>query len=518
MNKLKKEVLLFFVYLLIASCSVSQSALTIKNNSYSYVKSNLEFLASDLLEGRETASRGEKLAALFISEELEKYGVLPFGDHGSYFQEFTVEVSGYNKNSKISFVNNEGVVNTFNNGEEIIYHHEFFPSDNYKNNEYDIVFVGYGIFSEDDNYNSYENVDVNGKVVLLLSGTPKLDGEEILTDSILTKYRKFSSKIDIAMENGAVGVLLLADTGKLRYWNYYQNRATLINYNLKNEIDKPNSEKSIPIVTLDERSSKSLLTDELLDYNAMLEIAEPNPISFFLTKNVKFEYDVIFENRLARNVIGLIKGNNEELNQEFITLGAHYDQEGIKDEMIYNGADDNGSGTVTVLEVARRLALIDKNERPVVVIFHSGEEKGLLGSKYLANNSDFVTNAIVHINVDMVGRKSEDSIYCIGASKISKELGRIVESVNKETANFILDYKFDDPNDRQKLYYRSDHVHYANKGIPIVFFYDYMNIDYHKPSDTVEKINFPKIVKMTDLIYGITQKISNQDHKLSKDK
>ena len=100
MNKLKKEVLLFFVYLLIASCSVSQSALTIKNNSYSYVKSNLEFLASDLLEGRETASRGEKLAALFISEELEKYGVLPFGDHGSYFQEFTVEVSGYNKNSK----------------------------------------------------------------------------------------------------------------------------------------------------------------------------------------------------------------------------------------------------------------------------------------------------------------------------------------------------------------------------------------------------------------------------------
>ncbi len=99
----------------------------------------------------------------------------------------------------------------------------------------------------------------------------------------------------------------------------------------------------------------------------------------------------------------------------------------------------------------------------------------MLGSKYLAENSDFIKDAIVHINVDMVGRESEDSMYCIGASRISKELGEIVESANKETTNFVLDYTFDDPNDRQRLYYRSDHVHYANKGIPIAFFYDYMN-------------------------------------------
>ena len=515
MNKLKNYILFVLAYLFLTSCSVSQHVLSLKNSSYTHVKSNLEFLASDLLEGRETSSRGEKIAALFISEELEKYGVMPFGDNGTYFQEFPVEVSGFNESTKISFIASNRVVDTYDNGENIVYNNQFLPSDIYKNKEYEIVFVGYGIFSEDDNYNSYENVDVNGKVVLLLNGTPKLNGEEILADSILKKYSITSSKTIIAFANGAVGVIVLPDTEKLRYWKYYQNRAKSITFNLKDGIDKTNASYNIPIVTLDEKSSKSLLTDELIDYNTLKEITEPNPKSFLLSKKIKFDYDVIFEERIARNVIGLIEGNNKELNKEFITLGAHYDHEGIKDDLIYNGADDNGSGTVTIMEVARRLALNNENERPVVVIFHTGEEKGLLGSKYLANNADFVNDAIVHINTDMVGRESEDSIYCIGASRISKELGRIVESVNKETANFVLDYKFDDPNDRQKLYYRSDHLHYANKGIPIAFFYDHMNSDYHKPSDTVEKINFTKIVKMTDLIYGITQKISNQDHKLS---
>ena len=296
MNKLKNYILFLLAYLFLTSCSVSQHVLSLKNSSYTYVKSNLEFLASDLLEGRETSSRGEKIAALFISEELEKYGVMPFGDNGTYFQEFPVEVSGFNESTKISFIASNRVVDTYDNGENIVYNNQFLPSDIYKNKEYEIVFVGYGIFSEDDNYNSYENVDVNGKVVLLLNGTPKLNGEEILANSILKKYSITSSKTIIAFANGAVGVIVLPDTEKLRYWKYYQNRAKSISFNLKDGIDKTNASYNIPIVTLDEKSSKSLLTDELIDYNTLKEITEPNPKSFLLSKKIKFDYDVTLKN------------------------------------------------------------------------------------------------------------------------------------------------------------------------------------------------------------------------------
>ena len=187
---------------------------------------------------------------------------------------------------------------------------------------------------------------------------------------------------------------------------------------------------------------------------------------------------------------------------------------GIQGGKIYNGADDNGSGTVAILEVARKLAISNDNGRSVLVIFHTAEEKGLKGAKFLTRNSPFIDSTMVHINIDMVGRKSEDSIYCIGASKLSTQLGQMVEKVNSNTVNFVLDYKFDDPSDPQRLYYRSDHVHYANHGIPIVFFYDYMLKDYHKPTDTVDKINFIKIVKMTDLIHNLVIDLSNMNSKL----
>ena len=161
------------------------------------------------------------------------------------------------------------------------------------------------------------------------------------------------------------------------------------------------------------------------------------------------------------------------------------------------------------------MVLNKKNKRSILVIFHTGEEKGLKGSKYLTEHSKLVDSINALINIDMVGRKSEDSIYCIGASKISNEYGKIVEDVNSKTAKFYLDYKFDDPNDPNRFYYRSDHYNYAEKGIPVVFFYDYMMKDYHKQSDTVEKINFTKIVKMVDLVENLVIRISNLDHKLA---
>ncbi|NNG26879.1 MAG: M20/M25/M40 family metallo-hydrolase, partial [Ignavibacteriaceae bacterium] len=242
------------------------------------------------------------------------------------------------------------------------------------------------------------------------------------------------------------------------------------------------------------------------------------PGSFSLNKKVRFDYKVYKEIRNSRNIIGIIEGTDEELLDEYVTFGAHYDHVGIKEDEIYNGADDNGSGTVAILETARRLSLLNKNQRSILVIFHAAEEKGLLGSKYLTNNGAFMEDLVVNINVDMVGRESIDSIFCIGSDKLSIELYELVQVVNDETVELVLDYTFDDPNDPNKYYYRSDHYNYAKQGIPIVFFYDHMLEDYHQPTDDVEKINFKKIEKISTLITELALRISNLDHKLVVDK
>ncbi len=199
-------------------------------------------------------------------------------------------------------------------------------------------------------------------------------------------------------------------------------------------------------------------------------------------------------------------------------LSAHYDHEGIVNDEIYNGADDNGSGTVAILEAGRRLALLKENKRSIILAFHTGEEKGLLGSKYLTKNSDFMSEVVSNINIDMVGREDTESIYSIGSGKLSTELYDLVEKVNSETVKFELDYTFDDPNDPNRYYYRSDHYNYAKQNIPIVFFYDHMTEDYHKPTDDVDKINFEKIEKVSTLITELALRIANLDHKLKLDK
>lgn len=498
--------------------SFAQPSLSLKYSSLTYVKSNLEFLASDELEGREATSHGAKIASLFISEELEKYGVIPFGDSGTYFQNFNIYVSGYKEGSKIHFVKPMGQIIDYDNGNNVVYSSRNLPNNKYSNIEYEVVFVGYGVYSEEDNYNSYQDIDVNGKVVLFINGTPKVDGKQILNKEAQNKFRRTTGKLEIAKSKGAVGAIVLPDEETIKYWKFIENWANSKSFKLEDEVDTTKSKNNIPLVMLNKISSEELLNNEEIDFHTLTESIDPNPTPFILSTKVKFNFDLTIEKRKARNVVGLIKGNNENLSKEYITLGAHYDHLGIKGNEVFNGADDNASGTVTILETARKIAFNGSNERPVVVIFHTAEEEGLKGAKYFTNHSEIIKDAVVHINIDMVGRKNEDSIYCIGASKISSELGRIVEEVNKKTTDFVFDYKFDDTSDPQRLYYRSDHVHYARKGIPIVFFYDYMKTDYHKSSDTVDKINFSKIVKMTDYIYSLAMHISNLDHKLSKDK
>ena len=482
-----------------------------------YLQSNLKVLASDLFEGRETATRGEQLAALFISGELTKYGVKPFGDGETYFQLIELMVIKVEPETELTIINNNGSSKVLKLGDDFYLSKEQLPSDKYNGNESNIVFAGYGITAEDYNYDDYNGIDVKGKVVLLQSGVPAID-EEGFSSEDEKKFGVRNYKIKNANDHGAVGVLSIPGGRMLKYWRFIKKRAASPSISLRNsdEADKD----AIPVALLSEESVKDLLSDEKYSYDEILEASENNkPLSGFdLTKKIIFNYTTNSEIKEARNILGIIEGTDEELKNEYIVLTAHYDHKGIIDGEIYNGADDNGSGAVVILEAGRRLALLKGNKRSIIIAFHTGEEKGLLGSKYLTENSDFMSGVVSNINIDMVGREDTESLYSIGSGMLSTELYDLVERVNSETVKFELDYTFDDPNDPNRYYYRSDHYNYAKQNIPIVFFYDNMTEDYHRPTDDIEKINFEKMEKVSTLITELALRIANLDHKLILDK
>ena len=209
-----------------------------------------------------------------------------------------------------------------------------------------------------------------------------------------------------------------------------------------------------------------------------------------------------------------------------MSISAHSDHEGVIDGEIYNGADDNGSGTAAVLEIAEAFneAVKDgyKPKRSIVFLHVTAEEKGLHGSRYYSNNPIFpIENTMATLNIDMIGRvdpshkDNENYIYVIGSDRISTELHFIAQKANDKFTKLNLDYKYNADNDPNRYYYRSDHYNFALKGIPIIFFFNGEHEDYHKPTDTADKINYPLLSKRTKLIFATAWHIANSDERLN---
>jgi len=229
----------------------------------------------------------------------------------------------------------------------------------------------------------------------------------------------------------------------------------------------------------------------------------------------------------SENIWAFIKGS--EKPDEIVVVSAHYDHVGMKNGVIYNGADDDGSGTVAVLEIAKAFAKAKKEghgpKRSVLFLHVTGEEHGLHGSRYYSENPLFpLANTVADVNIDMIGRHddahpdSSNYVYVIGSDYLSSDLYNICESANKKYANLNLDYKFNDRNDPNRFYYRSDHYNFAKNGIPSVFFFTGTHADYHKPGDKVEKIEFDALTKRTQLAFAVVWEIANRENRLVIDK
>ena len=228
----------------------------------------------------------------------------------------------------------------------------------------------------------------------------------------------------------------------------------------------------------------------------------------------------------GENVLGFIEGT--DLKEELIIITAHYDHLGKHEEKVYNGADDDGSGTVATLEIAEAFMLAKKEgsgpRRSVLIMPVSGEEKGLLGSKYYTDHPIYpLENTVANLNIDMIGRVDDwhengDYVYLIGADMLSQELHDISEQTNDQYIGLELDYTFNAEDDPNRYYYRSDHYNFAKNNIPVIFYFNGVHEDYHKVTDTLEKIDFNKIQTITRLVFLTAWELANRDERIQLNK
>ncbi|WP_326983352.1 M28 family metallopeptidase [Chryseobacterium sp. MYb264] len=228
----------------------------------------------------------------------------------------------------------------------------------------------------------------------------------------------------------------------------------------------------------------------------------------------------------SENILAFIEGS--EKPNEIVVVSAHYDHVGTKNGVVYNGADDDGSGTVAVMEIAKAFQSAKKAgkgpKRSILFLHVTGEEHGLFGSEFYTDNPVFpLANTVVDLNIDMIGRDDPENrgkqyVYVIGSEMLSSELKVINEAANKKTNNLELNYKYDDPKDPEQLYYRSDHYNFAKNNVPVAFFFDGIHEDYHKPTDDVEKIDYPLLQKRTQLVFATAWEIANREARIVVDK
>jgi len=478
----------------------------------------LTAIASKEFEGRETGTEGQRKAADFIANKFKSFGLPAIGEGGSYFQKIIFTAESWQK------------VGLKVGAEEYrhLWDYYTFPTRNDNRAEInfkDVVFLGFGI--EDDKYNDYANANVKGKAILIYAGEP-MDGNG---NSLITGSKQVSDwssdwkKKLIAAKAKGVDFVFIIDPDIKK--NIEDNRRFLLSSRMRTGDSEnpsglmPNSMyiSSTVAKAIVGKSFKKVIKarDKSIKSGKLKVITVPTNIVVNNEKNVN--------QLVGSNVLGYIEGMDPKLKDEVVVVTAHYDHLGIRGESIFYGADDNGSGTSTVIEVCQALMEAKKQNagprRSVLVMLVSGEEKGLLGSQYYAENPVFpLANTVANVNVDMVGRiddKYKDNpyyIYVIGSDRLSTELHEINEAANKTYTNLVLDYTYNADSDPNRYYYRSDHYNFAEKGIPAIFYFNGTHVDYHRPSDTVEKIHFEKMAKIGQLVFYTTWELANRDKRI----
>jgi len=495
------------------------------------LRSYLSFIASDEMEGRDTPSRGLDTTAKFIAMNLGRWGFKPAGDDGTFFQRIMLRRDILDGAHSSAEINDQ----KFNFGED------FLPNPVPATLVGPLVYVGHGWVVKSKNIDAYQGVDVKDKIIVIYGegfprGVTRADlagkmGEDWISPALYAQSR------------GAKGVLAIADDSMLRRWEQTrQLRSSGVGGRPQVEKFMTQSGPLVSTIWLSRKMAEALFQGEKSDAATLIARAQSGepvePFELSAGKKVAFTVAAKTERPPTQNVVAVWEGSDRILKNEYVALGAHYDHVGIcapnTADPICNGADDDGSGTTALLGMAEAISHSkQKPKRSILFVWHCGEEKGLWGSRYFTDYPTIPLDKIVtQINIDMIGRSKKDGntdprnkdlsgpnqIYVIGSKMMSTELGELSEAVNKSYLNLEYNYRYDDPNDSNRFFFRSDHYNYARKGIPIIFFFDGVHEDYHRPGDEPQKIDYEKMQKVTRTIYLTLWEVANRPTRPKVDK
>jgi len=515
----------------------------------------LSYIASDELQGRAVYTTGLGLAAAYIDEHLTAWGLKPGGDRG-FLQ--TVKVLGVKTTSHASVtVDINGETQTFMDGSGIRLPRNMGGKRRFTVDR--VEFAGYGLDAPAANHVDFKGKDVRDAVVVWLgtSGPKGLD-QTAYRRVLAGRSRYATEQLGAAAAIGQGGAAATAGRagragapgeggGSGASGGGRGAPLPTPDFTTVQRLDSAVP----PSVTADDAFFEFLFSRAPVAYDELKRKAtaqEPLP-SFALdgvkiTFNIDADYEIV-RTQLSHNVVAVLEGSDPQLKSTYVAFGAHYDHVGYaegevdrsganarrlgargrvtpgkEDDRIWNGADDDGSGTVALMALARAFAEGPRPKRSLLFVWHTGEEAGLLGSRYFA---DFPTVPMDHIvtqlNIDMIGRNRDDkasesnTVYLVGSDRISTELHNLNRSANSALSKpLMLNYEFNDPSDTEQIYTRSDHYSYAAKGIPIIFFTTGLHPDYHANTDEVSKIEFDKMARITQLVYETGLRVANLDH------
>ena len=515
----------------------------------------LTYIASDDLQGRAVFSTGLGLAAGYIADHLRAWGVKPGGDRGSFLQ--TVRVLGVKVKSRSSVtvqVGNE--TRTFNDGDQVVFPRYAGGKRRLTLNR--VEFVGYGLDLPAERHQDITGKDREGSAVIWLGneGPRDVDGQ---------KYRLLLQQRNrYAVEEGRAAASIGPENGGGRGGNNAGNAQSATEAGARG--------RGIPAAdfTTVERLDKILppairAKDPFFEFlfsrapsrydDLKKKAGNREPLPSFrlddvtLTFNVDAEYEVV-RTQLTQNVVGIVEGADPALKATYVAFGAHYDHVGYAEgepvggdsndrrtrapgrispgtiaDRIWNGADDDGSGTVGLMALARAFATGPRPKRSLIFVWHAGEEVGRYGSLYFADYPSVPLDRVVaQLNIDMIGRnrdnKSSESntVYLVGSDRISSELDTVTRAANASLPRpLTLDYEFNDPSDGESLYTRSDHYSYAVKGIPVIFFTTGLHPDYHANTDEVSRIEFDKLAHVLQFVHEAGARLADLDHAPARD-
>jgi hypothetical protein len=507
--------------------------------SAAQLRDYLSFIASDEMEGRDTPSRGLDTTAKFIAMNLSRWGFKPAGDDGTFFQRIALrrdQLDGARSTAEI-------------NGQKFNFGDDFLPNAVSATLSGPMVYVGRGWIVPSKNIDDYKGLDVKDKIMVAIGpGLPQGVTQADLRPGIATlnQAQGVASPSTYAQQHGAKAVLFIPTATVTQNWEQQRQRimqparATVEKFQTQTNNAPVNP--PVPTITMSVKMANALFEGEKFDAATLIARAQTSdPVPAFdlnSSKNVNITIAVKPDHPTTQNIVAVWEGGDPVLKNEYVAVGAHYDHIGIcapgTADPICNGADDDGSGTTALLGMAEAIShATQRPKRSVLFVWHCGEEKGLWGSRYFTEYPTIpLAQIVTQLNIDMIGRSKKDGdteprnkdlsgpdqIYVIGSKMMSTELGELTESVNKSFLNLQFDYRYDDPADPNRFFFRSDHYNYARKGIPIVFFFDGVHEDYHRPGDEVQKIDFQKMEKVARTVYVMLWEVANRATRVKVDK